>query len=606
MRPALALLLALPAAALAQQPKAQPAGRPRVLLMGDSIRLGYAPLVAKNLEGVADVFGFPENGGDTNATLKQIDGWVKEGKPPFAPMPSPETAPPLIVHFNCGLHDLKFGKKTEKHQVPIDEYEKNLREIVRKLKQATPHVTFATTTPILDDRHAGRKADFDRFDRDVKAYNERAVKVMLELGVPVDDLNRVVQDGGPAEMLGKDGTHYTPAGNQRLADAVTDVVKRRMKLLSPTVLRAPAGGPEATKAYQDAEAANDKLVPDAFKKMKVPEFPVPATKAEWEKSRPGVKEKVVASLGDLPLRPAKPKAHLVSAEIRPGFKLERLRIDNGVDGVMSALLLVPEKLDKPAPLPPAGAVGEASRAPAILWLHSSSYDHHQLLQPNSNGGEEPLGVTLVKRGYVVFAPDAAWYGDRAGQGPAGSRELTREQQDSLHKYHLWFGRTLWGMFVRDDQVALDYLCSRSEVDPKRIGATGMSMGSTRAWWLAAADDRIACTVGVACMTRYENLLHHGQLRQHGSYYFVNGLLKHFDTEAVFALSAPRPLLMLTGDLDAGSPADGIKVIGEKVAGVYKAAGAAEKFRNVLYPGVGHTYTPEMRKEMLAWFDRWLK
>lgn len=582
-------LLVLPALAGAQ-PK--PAPKPQVLLMGDSIRLGYAPLVTKKLDGAADVFGFPENGGDTNSTLKQLDGWVKDGKGPFAAPPSPDALPPLIVHFNCGLHDLKFSKKGAAHQVPVDDYERNLRLIVAKLRARTPHVYFATTTPIVDDRHAARKADFDRFDKDVKAYNERALKVMRELNVPVSDLDRIVRDGGPADLLGKDGTHYTPAGNERLADAVTDCVRRKLKLLNPTILKAPASGPDAVKAYQDAEAANDKLVPEAFKKMKVPEFAVPATRADWDARRADVKAKVVASLGDLPARPAKPKAHLVSAEVHTGYRIERLRIDNGVDGVMSALMIVPDNLKAPAP--------------TVLWLHSSSYDHNQLLQPNMNGGAEPLGVTYAKRGWVVFAPDAAWYGDRTGHGPAGSRELTREQMDSLHKYHLWFGRTLWGMFVRDDQVALDYLCTRPEVDVKRIGATGISMGSTRSWWLAAVDDRIACVVGVACLTRYENLLKHGQLRQHGSYYFVNGLLKHFDSEAVVALIAPRPTLFLTGELDAGSPADGIKVIEAKAGGVFRVAGAEEKFRSVRYADVGHTYTPEMRKEMLAWFDRWLK
>src|SRR5436190_18360708 len=200
--------LFLPSAVFAQQPQPKPE-LPRVLLLGDSIREGYAPLVSKKLAGVAEVIQPRENGGDTANTLKMLDRWLEDSKP-------------LVVHFNCGLHDLKFGKKTEKHQVPLDEYEKNLRAIVERLKKATPHVYFATTTPIIDARHAERKADFDRFDKDVKAYNERAVKVMLELGIPVDDLNRIVQDGGPAELLGKDGTHYTPAGYERLADAVTD------------------------------------------------------------------------------------------------------------------------------------------------------------------------------------------------------------------------------------------------------------------------------------------------------------------------------------------------------------------------------------------------
>ncbi len=578
MRSLSLLALLLPCPAFAQQPQPKPE-LPRVLLLGDSIREGYAPLVAKQLAGIAEVIQPKENGGDSANTLKLLDKWLEDSKP-------------LIVHFNCGLHDLKFGKKSQVFQVPPADYEKNLKSIVERLQKTTPNVIFATTTPIEDERHAARKADFDRFDKDVKAYNERAVKVMLELGIPVDDLNRIVQDGGPAALLDKDGTHYTAAGNERLADAVTDCIKRRLKLLNPTILKAPASGPEAVKAYQEAEAAGDKLVPEVFKQMKVPEFPVPVSGRAWEQSRPEVKKKVVESLGDLPPQPAKPNVHLVSAEIRAGFRLERLRIDNGVDGVMSAMMLIPDGLKGPAP--------------TILWLHSSSYDHTQLLQPNTNGGEEPLGITFVQRRWVVFAPDAAWYGDRAGKGPAGSRELTREQMDSLHKYHLWFGRTLWGMFVRDDQVALDYLCTRPEVDVKKIGATGISMGSTRSWWLAAVDDRIACVVGVACLTRYESLLKHGQLRQHGTYYFVNGLLKHFDSEAVISLIAPRPLLFLTGELDAGSPADGIKIIEEKVGGVYKSAADPAKFRSVRYPDVGHTYTPEMRKEMLAWFDKWLR
>src|SRR5207302_8094751 len=123
---------------------------------------------------------------------------------------------------------------------------------------------------------------------------------------------------------------------------------------------------------------------------------------------------------------------------------------------------------------------------------------------------------------------------RGGLTPGGPMETYnrddqstfRLPQEGLLKYYLWMGRTLWGMMVRDDQVALDYLCSRPEVDPARIGVTGMSMGSTRSWWLAAVDDRIACLVGVACLTRYENLLRHGQLPRPGTYDVVNGAPTH--------------------------------------------------------------------------------
>ena len=301
---------------------------------------------------------------------------------------------------------------------------------------------------------------------------------------------------------------------------------------------------------------------------------------------------VVDSLGDLPPRPSPPRARIISRELHPGYTLEKVSLANGVDGQVTALMLVPA--DRKRPLP------------AILWLHSSTPDKTQVIIPGTNGGTESLAETFVRAGYAVLAPDSYWHGDREGTGPSGAAASGRAEQEDLFKLNLWHGRTLWGMFVRDDQVALDYLCSRPEVDASRIGATGMSMGSTRAWWLAAVDERVAAVVAVACLTRYQNLIAHGELRQHGVYYFVNGLLRHFDSEGVLALIAPRPFLALTGDLDAGSPADGVRALERAVGGTYEALGAGERFHSVLYRGVGHEYTPEMRAEMLAWFRRWLR
>jgi dienelactone hydrolase len=263
-----------------------------------------------------------------------------------------------------------------------------------------------------------------------------------------------------------------------------------------------------------------------------------------------------------------------------------------VDGEVTALMLFPE--------------GRKGPVPAILWLHSSTPDKTQVIIPGTNGGAESLGETLVRAGYAVLSPDSYWHGNRAGTGPSGMAESGRTEQEDLFKLNLWLGRTLRGMFVRDDQLALDYLCSRPEVDASRIGATGMSMGSTRAWWLAEVDERVAAVVAVACLTRYQNLIAHGELRAHGVYYFVNGLLRHFDSEGVLALIAPRPLLALAGELDAGSPADGVRALERAVEGTYQALGAGDRFRSILYPEVGHAYTPEMRAAALAWFGRWLR
>jgi predicted amidohydrolase/dienelactone hydrolase/lysophospholipase L1-like esterase len=553
---------------------------PKVVLVGDSIRLGYAPNVARKLDGVAVVVSPKANAGNSATLLKNLDQWVIREKPD-------------VVHFNCGLHDLKKSKKDGSYQVGIEEYERNLRAIVGRLRAETrATIVFALTTPIDEARHARRSEDFERLDADVRRYNDVARRVMLAAGMPIHDLDTIVRLAVPEQLLSPDGTHYTPAGYERLADAVADCVRRQLYVRNYKPLATPKSAPEATAAYQKAEAERDAQVPAAYKKLPVPAFQPPADARDWANRRPQVLKAVEDSLGDWPPRPAPPRARLVSRELRPGYALERVGLDDGLGGEISALLLIPDKREP--------------KAAAILWLHSSTPDSNQLITPATNGGPESLGEVFVKKGYVVLAPDAAWYGGRGATGPSGPAEAGRLAQDPLHKLDLWFGRTLWGRFVRDDRIALDYLCSRPEVDVKRIGATGMSMGSTRSWWLAAVDNRIAATVGVACLTRYQNLIAHGQLRQHGIYYFAYGLLKHFDVEGVLSLIAPRPYLALTGDLDAGSPADGIRILEDVVRRTYVHLGAADRFRSVLYHGLGHTYTPEMRSEMLQWFDRWLR
>jgi lysophospholipase L1-like esterase/dienelactone hydrolase len=571
------LLSFVAASTIFAQPTANP---PKVALIGDSIRLGYAPLVAKKLDGQVEVLNPKPNGGDSANVLKNLDEWVIKTQP-------------AVVHLNCGLHDLKKDKKTGKYQVRLEEYEANLRQIVERIRKETKAtLIFAATTPIIDDRHAKRGGAFDRFEADVKRYNDKALAIMAELNVPVHDLHALVHHHGAADMLGNDGTHYTPTGYARLGDAVSDCVRRHLfiSLNSPKKFRPLTK--QTTADYKQAEKERDAQVPAYFKNLKIPEFIVPKDAEAWSKQRVDVKQKVLAALGDLPPRPASQKVRTISFEKWPGLRLEKVAVDNEAGNEISMLLLVPDQRD--------------AKAPAILHLHGSGSTHNDILMPNRNGGAEPFGIALAKKGYIVLGLDNWWHGDRSGTGPVGKKEIGNDEQWSLHKLHLWLGYTLWGMFVRDDQIAVDFLVSRPEVDAKRIGATGMSMGGTRTWWLTSVDDRVACGVSVGCYTRYANLIAHGQLRAHGPYYYTYGLLKHFDTEGVVSLIAPRPFLALTGELDAGSPADGVRAIDEKVGGVYAALGAKERYRSVLYPDTGHVHTAAMREETFKWFDQWLK
>lgn len=334
-------------------------------------------------------------------------------------------------------------------------------------------------------------------------------------------------------------------------------------------------------------------VPESFKAMKIPEWPLPTDLKRWQETdRAATRATLLRCLGEMPPRPDPAKVKVVSREDLGDYTRERIEFHNGVDMVVTGILLVPKSAGtKPAP--------------AVVALHGHGSSAASCLTDEKSA--QLVGPELVKRGYVVAAIDACFNGLRVGKGPAGPTfdKGAGPQESSLFKLYLWQGRCLWGMMLREEQCLLDYLETRPEVDAKRIGATGMSMGCTRSWWLAAIDDRVRAVVGVACFTRYTELLAHGNLRKHGIYYFVPGVLRHFDTEAIHSLIAPRPHLELSGDQDGGAPTDGIVVLEKKLAEVYRLHGKPENFRSVIYKDTGHEYLPEMKAEMLAWFEKHL-
>jgi dipeptidyl aminopeptidase/acylaminoacyl peptidase len=330
------------------------------------------------------------------------------------------------------------------------------------------------------------------------------------------------------------------------------------------------------------------------KAQEVPEFVVPKTRGKWEKRRGEIRAELWQLLGTLPPRPKVPRVQTVSKEDRGDFIIEKFQFDNGAGATVPGYVLLPK--------------GLSGKAPAILYCHwhGGEYDigKEELFQTRHT--PESPGPTLAKRGYVVLGIDAYCFGERNGRGPGGPEEKGSSGEMTASKFNLWVGRTLWGMILRDDLMALDYLLSRPEVDAKRTGVTGMSMGATRSWWLMALDDRLRTGVPVACFTRYQNLIKQKALPAHGVYYFVPNMLNHFDTEAVVALIAPRPVLFMTGDSDRGSPVDGIRMIEEKVRPVFKLCGKESNFQSIVYPGLGHTYLPEMWQKMLEWMDKQLK
>lgn len=328
--------------------------------------------------------------------------------------------------------------------------------------------------------------------------------------------------------------------------------------------------------------------------VKTPEFVVPGTWDTWQAKRAEIRATLWRLLGELPPRPSKPEVRVLSRQVGDGFTLEKFEFDNGAGATVRGYVFLPKKA--------------RGKVPAILYCHwhGGQYDNGKEEMLGNKDIPAPPGPTLARLGYAVLGVDAYCFGERNGQGPGGANEKGSAGELTAAKFQLWAGRSLWGMIVRDDLMALDYLCSRPEVDAGRIGVTGISMGSTRAWWIMALDDRPKAAVCVACMTRYQDLIQSEMLRAHGIYYFVPGMLRHFDTEAVIACAAPRAMLFMTGDKDGGSPLAGVKAIAAKVAPVYQLAGKEANFESIVYPDTGHVYLPEMWERMVRWMEAQLK
>ena len=173
---------------------------PRVLLIGDSISMGYTIPVRALLKGKANVHRVLENGGPTTNGLAQLQKWLGDGKWD-------------VIHFNWGLHDLKL-MPDGKRQVTPEAYEKNLRELVRRLKTTGARLIWASTTPVPEG-----KLNPPRAPADVPAYNAIAKRVMEENQIVTDDLYSFALPQLP-KIQRPENVHFTLAGSDALARQV--------------------------------------------------------------------------------------------------------------------------------------------------------------------------------------------------------------------------------------------------------------------------------------------------------------------------------------------------------------------------------------------------
>ncbi len=191
---------------------------PKVLIIGDSISIGYFKPLQEKLKDIAIIEHNQGNAQHTANGLKRLDEWLGVTKWD-------------VIHFNFGLHDLKYidaqGKNTSvetgKQQIPVDQYEQNLDEMVKRLKKTVAKLIFATTTPVPDGTGFRVKGD-------VAIYNHAAIKVMGKHGVQINDLYSFALPR-LKEIQRQSNVHFTPKGSELLAEECAKSILKALEIL---------------------------------------------------------------------------------------------------------------------------------------------------------------------------------------------------------------------------------------------------------------------------------------------------------------------------------------------------------------------------------------
>jgi pimeloyl-ACP methyl ester carboxylesterase len=238
-------------------------------------------------------------------------------------------------------------------------------------------------------------------------------------------------------------------------------------------------------------------------------------------------------------------------------------------------------------------------------------------------------VELAKRGMIGVAIDARYHGERAGvKGGAEAYNaaiLRAWRAKPEEQEHPFYYDTVWDLWR-----LVDWLVTREDVDPARIGMIGFSMGGIQTWLAAAVDERVKVSVPAIAVQSFKWSLenerwqgransvkaaHEGVAQDLGAdkvdarvcralwSKVIPGILDRFDGPSMLRLFAGRPLLIVSGDQDANCPYEGAKLAIAAAEDAFK--GCPEKLKVMVAEGVGHKVTPEQHAAALAWFERWL-
>ena len=307
------------------------------------------------------------------------------------------------------------------------------------------------------------------------------------------------------------------------------------------------------------------------------------TLEDWTSRREKYRQQLREMLGLAPLPEKTDLQPVVTGKIKAdSFVVEKLCFQSLPGLYVTANLYLPKNLNKPAP----AVLYVCGHGPVIRngtsYGNKVSYQHH--------------GAWLAQNGYVCFIIDTLQLGEIQGLHHGTYRE------------GMWWwnsrGYTPAGVEAWNGIRALDYLCTRPEVDTNRFGITGRSGGGAYSWTIAALDERIRVAAPVAGITDLQNQVVDGAVEGHcDCMFFLNTY--RWDYPQLAALVAPRPLLIGNSDKDTIFPLDGVVRLHGKVRRIYELYGASTNLGLLITEGPHHD-TQDLQLPVFRWFNRFLK
>jgi cephalosporin-C deacetylase-like acetyl esterase len=307
------------------------------------------------------------------------------------------------------------------------------------------------------------------------------------------------------------------------------------------------------------------------------------TLADWEACRGEYRRQLLEMLGLDPLPERTDlQAQVTGSVAHDGITVEKIQFQSRPGLYVTGDLYLPADSPKPAPAVLYVCGHGPSKQDGVSFGNKVTYQHH--------------GAWFARHGYACLTIDTLQMGEIEGI------------HHGTYRYDMWWwlnrGYTPAGVEAWNCVRALDYLQSRPEVDPDRIGVTGRSGGGAYSWWIAAIDERIKAAVPVAGITDLENHVVDGCVEGHCDCMFMVNTYR-WDYPLVAALVAPRPLLLSNTDRDRIFPLDGVVRTFNKVRKIYRLYEAEENLGLHVTAGP-HKDTQQLRVGAFHWLNRHLK